>query len=163
LIGYFASCFLSVYLFNKSNKPHISFIGYNFVVVPFGLIVSMVVSQYDNNLVIDAIKITGGVTILMLILGSVFPAFFKKISGTLTIALLVVIIIEFFQIFIIGIHHNWVDWAVAVIFFGHIGYDWVRANQIPKTVDNAVDSAAALYMDITNLFVRILRIPGRRR
>ncbi len=47
-------------------------------------------------------------------------------------------------------------------FCGYIGYDWGRANQIPKTMDNAVDSAAALYMDIINLFLRILRIMGRK-
>jgi FtsH-binding integral membrane protein len=163
LIGYFASCFFGVYLFNKSDKPHISFIGYNFVVVPFGLIVNMVVSQYDTEIVIEAIKITGGVTIVMMVLGSMFPKFFKKISGALTIALLAVIIIELFQLFVLGIHHNWIDWAVAAIFCGYIGYDWGRANQIPKTMDNAVDSAAALYMDIINLFLRILRILGRRR
>jgi len=52
---------------------------------------------------------------------------------------------------------------VVVIFCGYVGVDWGRANQVPKTVDNAVDSAAALYMDIINLFLRILRILGRRR
>jgi FtsH-binding integral membrane protein len=58
---------------------------------------------------------------------------------------------------------GWIDWAVAAIFCGYIGYDWGRAMRIPKTVDNAVDSAAAVYMDIVNLFARILRILGRRR
>ena len=61
------------------------------------------------------------------------------------------------------IHREWIDWAVVFIFCGYIGYDWGRANRIPKTVDNAIDSAAALYMDIINLFLRILRILGRRR
>lgn len=162
LIGYFASCFFGVYLFNSSEKPLVSFIGYNFVVVPFGMIVNMVVSQYDQSLVIEAIRITAGVTIAMMILGSIYPKFFEKISGALTVALLAVLVIELFQIFVLGIHHDWIDWAVAVIFCGYIGYDWGRANQIPKTLDNAVDSAAALYMDIINLFLRILRILGRK-
>ncbi len=163
LIGYLGSVFYGVYLFNKSDKPLVSFIGYNFVVVPFGLIVNMIVSQYDSEIVIEAIKITGGVTILMMMLGTIYPAFFKKISGALTAALLAVVIIELFQVFVLGIHHDWIDWAVAAIFCGYIGYDWGRANQIPKTVDNAIDSAAALYMDIINLFLRILRILGRRK
>jgi FtsH-binding integral membrane protein len=30
-------------------------------------------------------------------------------------------------------------------------------------VDNAIDRAAALYMDIINLFLRVLRIMGRQR
>lgn len=161
-IGYLASCFFGVYLFNSSEKPLISFVGYNFVVVPFGLIVNMVVSRYNEALVIEAIRITAGVTLVMMILGSVYPKFFQKISGALTVALLAVLVVELFQIFVLGIHHDWIDWAVAVIFCGYIGYDWGRANQIPKTLDNAVDSAAALYMDIINLFLRILRILGRK-
>lgn len=161
-IGYFASCFFGIYLFNRSRIPAVSFIGYNFVVVPFGLIVNMVVSSYDTAIVAEAIKITGMVTAVMMILGTLFPAFFQKISGALTIALLVVIVVELVEVFIFGVHHGIIDWIVVLIFCGYIGYDWGRANQIPKTVDNAIDSAAALYMDIINLFIRILRILGRR-
>lgn len=159
--GYFASCILGVYLFNSSDKPLVSFVGYNFVVVPFGLVVNLVVSQYDTAIVVDAIRVTAGVTVIMMALGSMYPRFFQRIAGALTVALLAVIIVEVFQLFVLGIHHDWLDWAVAVMFCGYIGYDWGRANQIPKTLDNAVDSAAALYMDIINLFLRLLRILGR--
>ncbi|MEO2007878.1 MAG: Bax inhibitor-1 family protein [Pirellulaceae bacterium] len=163
IIGYFASCFFGIYLFNKSDNPFISFIGYNFVVVPFGLIVNLVVSRYDPQLVQEAMVITGGVTGLMMILGSMFPQFFQRIAGALTIALISVIIIELIAIFFFGGSPAIIDWIVVLIFCGYIGYDWGRANQIPKTYDNAVDSAAALYMDIINLFLRILRILGRSR
>lgn len=161
-IGYFASCFFGMYLFNKSSNPLVSFIGYNFVVIPFGLIINLVVSGYDASIVSEAIRITGLVTIGMMCLGSMFPAFFKKISGALSIALLLVIVVELIEIFVFGIHHGILDWIVVLIFCGYIGYDWGRANQIPKTLDNAIDSAAALYMDIINLFLRILRILGRK-
>ena len=125
--------------------------------------INVVVSQYDPDIVIDAMRITGFVTLIMMVLGSLFPQFFEKIIGALTIALLAVIVVEFVEIFILGIHYGIIDWIVALIFCGYIGYDWGRANRIPKTIDNAVDSAAALYMDIINLFLRILRILGRRR
>lgn len=161
-IGYFASCFFGIYLFNGSSNPLVSFIGYNFVVVPFGLIINLIVSRYDAALVSEAIRITGLVTIGMMCLGSMYPDFFKKISGALTIALLLVIVVELVEIFVFGVHHGIIDWIVVLIFCGYIGYDWGRANQIPKTLDNAVDSAAALYMDIINLFLRILRILGRK-
>ncbi|MCU8084519.1 Bax inhibitor-1 family protein [Shewanella sp. SM23] len=161
-IGYFASCFFGIYLFQKSTNPVVSFIGYNFVVVPFGLIINMVVRQYDPELVTEAIRITGLVTIAMMCLGTLFPAFFQKISGALTIALLLVIVVELIEVFIFNTHHGILDWIVVLIFCGYIGYDWGRANQIPKTIDNAIDSAAALYMDIINLFLRILRILGRK-
>ncbi|MCL1090203.1 Bax inhibitor-1 family protein [Shewanella profunda] len=161
-IGYLASCFFGIYLFQKSANPVVSFIGYNFVVVPFGLIINMVVSQYDPELVTEAIRITGLVTVAMMCLGTLFPAFFQKIAGALTIALLLVIVVELIEVFIFNTHHGILDWIVVLIFCGYIGYDWGRANQIPKTIDNAIDSAAALYMDIINLFLRILRILGRK-
>lgn len=163
ILGYFASCFLGIYLFNTSKNPTVSFIGYNFVVVPFGLIVNIVVSRYQPELVIDAIQITAIVTVIMMIFGTLFPKFFQAIYGPITIALFAMIVIELIQIFVF--HHvpEWTDWIVVIIFCGYIGYDWGRALRIPKTVDNAVDSAAAIYMDIINLFLRILRILGRRR
>lgn len=161
-IGYFASCFFGVYLFKSSNNPTVSFIGYNFVVVPFGLIINLVVSRFDPVIVSEAIRITALVTIGMMCLGSLFPEFFKKIYGALSIALLLVIVVELIEVFVFGIHHGIIDWVVVLIFCGYIGYDWGRANQIPKTLDNAIDSAAALYIDIINLFLRILRILGRR-
>lgn len=162
-IGYFASCLLGIYLFTKFDAPIVSFIGYNLVVIPFGAVINLVVHNYDPSLVVQAMKITGIVTGTMMILGTLFPAFFKRIAAALSISLLLVIIWELFDIFILRIHHGIIDWIVVFIFCGYVGYDWGRANQIPKTVDNAVDSAAALYMDIINLFLRILRILGRRK
>jgi FtsH-binding integral membrane protein len=92
-----------------------------------------------------------------------FPAFFQKIVGALTVALIAVILVEVLGGLFFGWSHGITDWIVVLIFCGYIGYDWGRANAIPKTLDNAIDSAAALYMDIINLFLRLLRILGRRR
>lgn len=163
LIGYFASGFAGIYIFNKYSDPALSFIGYNLVVVPFGLVVNIVVSRYEPGLVLQTIQITAAVTVTMMILGTLFPAFFQSIASALTIALITLILVELFQIFVLGRVREWIDWAVVIVFCGYIGYDWGKANQIPKTVDNAIDSAAAIYMDIINLFLRILRILGRRK
>ncbi len=162
ILGYFASCFFGMYLFTKSSNPAVSFAGYNFVVVPFGFIVNMMVAQYNPEIVGDAIRVTGLVTGIMMVLGTLFPAFFQRIAGALTIALIVVIIVQVVEVFIFKMSHGILDWVVAAIFCGYIGYDWGRANAIPKTVDNAIDSAASLYMDVINLFLRILSIMGRR-
>jgi FtsH-binding integral membrane protein len=163
LIGYFASCFAGVYLFNSSDEPAISFLGYNLVVVPFGLIVNMVVSRYNPSLVLDAIRVTALVTIAMMTAGALFPAFFVQIQYTLFLALLGTILIELVQLLVFHVARTWTDWVVTIIFCGYVGLDWGRANRIPKTIDNAIDSAAAIYMDIINLFLRILSIMGRRR
>jgi len=163
ILGYFASCFIGIALYTKSSNPMVSFIGYNFVVVPFGLILNLVISSYDPDIVLNAIMITAIVTLLMIVLGSLYPSFFQKISGALFIALLSVFVVELIMIFIFKVRLGIIDWIVAIIFCGYIGYDWGRANAMAKTVDNAIDGAAAIYMDIINLFIRILRILGRNR
>jgi len=160
--GYFASCMLGVSLFARSANPLKSFVGYNLVVVPFGLVVNLVVSRYDSQLVLEAIRITALVTAGMMLLGTLFPSFFSRIASALFVALLLVIVVELVEILFFGVHHGALDWIVVLIFCGYIGYDWGRANQIPRTLDNAIDSAAALYMDIIILFLRILRILGRK-
>ena len=63
------------------------------------------------------------------------------------------------------IFRNWLgffDYVVVLIFCGFTAYDWARAQVYPKTLDNAIDSAADLYMDIINLFVRILSITSSK-
>ncbi len=157
---YFASCFYGVYLFNKSTDPAISFIGYNFVVIPFGLVVDLVIGAYAPGTVMQAIQTTAIVTFIMMALGSLIPQFFRGIYALISLSLLSVVIAELILMFFFGQQVGFIDWIVALIFCGYIGYDWGRALAIPRTVDNAIDSAAAIYMDIINLFLRILRILG---
>ncbi len=163
LVGYFVSGFLGFQLYRRSKEPAISFIGYNLVAAPLGLVLNIVVSQYEPGLVIQALQITGGVTLLMMLLGSLCPRVFQAIRTALFVALLSVVLVELFMIFVLGVTADWIDWVVAAISCGYIGYEWSRANQMPKSIDNAVDSAAEIYMDIINLFVHILSILGRKK
>ena len=161
-LGYFLSIIAGVSLFNRATHPALSFVGYNLVVIPFGFILNLLIHRYNPAIVLDAIRITAFVTLGMMVLGSLFPRFFQRIYRTLGLALLIVIGVRLIEIFIFHTEYGIIDWAIVLIFCGYIGYDWGRANRIPKTVDNAIGSAAALYIDIVNLFARILRIRGRR-
>lgn len=162
LIGYVVCCFTGVALFTKSDHPPVSFLGYPLVVTPFGLIINLAVSRVSPAVVINAIQATACITFIMMLLGTMYPAFFKSIARGLFIALICTIVVEMVMVFAFNAHHTILDWIVVLIFSGYIGYDWARANSIPRTVDNAIDSAAALYMDIIILFLRLLRILARR-
>lgn len=87
----------------------------------------------------------------------------EKIEWVWCCSLFAVVFVELVEISVFGIHHEIIDWLVALIMCGYIGYDWGTAKKIPKTIDNVVDNAAALYMDIANLFVRIFKILGRTK
>lgn len=158
LIAYFVCCFAGIMMFNGSDNPVISFIGYNLVVIPFGLVLNVFLKDVSSTIVVQALEITALVTGIMMVLGTMFPAFFRKISGALFIALLVSIVVELIMIFVLQRDFAIMDYIVALIFCGYIGIDWGRAQAIPKTVDNGIDSAASLYMDIINLFVRVVSI-----
>ena len=89
------------------------------------------------------------------------PNFFSKLGGALSMVLIGMVVCEI-VLLILGVKQVWIDWIVAAIFTLYIGYDIHRSQQYPKTLDNAVDSALDIYMDIANLFIRILSIMGKR-
>lgn len=161
---YFVMVIAGSAMVNKSSSPVISFIGYNLIVVPLGMIISLVVNAYVisgySSVVAAAFGITAVVTLIMMFVSSFAPNFFLSIGRALGITLLVTILVE--VIFgLAGFDLGIIDYVVVAIFCGYIGYDWAKANSLPKTYDNAIDSAAMLYVDIVNLFLRIMRILAR--
>ena len=166
VIGYFISCFIGILMYRKCDNPILSFIGYNLIVLPIGLILSVALYGVPSELITSAIFITGVTTLLMMTLGIVFPNVFKSIIATVSIALLVTIVIELLMTLFSATTPIFIDYVVALLFCGYIGYDWGKANAKEKTLDNAIDGAAELYLDIINLFLRILIIlmkSNRRR
>ncbi|WP_079228291.1 Bax inhibitor-1 family protein [Pseudomonas putida] len=161
-VGYFVMAMSGIAIIFRSQEPMYSFLGYNLIVVPIGLLLVVVLPKYSHEHIVQAVQTTILLTAGMMILGTVFPAFFKRIESSLFIALVVSIVVELGQALLFGTHLAAIDYIVAAVFCGYIGVDWGRANQIERTVDNAIDSAAALYLDIINLFLRILRIMSKK-
>ena len=88
---------------------------------------------------------------------SVYPLLFAKLGRVLFLSLLISLIVQFVTL-IFGYAGNIFNWIFVVIFSLYIGYDWYKAQVYPKTLDNAIDSAFDLYLDIINLFLRLLQI-----
>lgn len=162
IIGYFILCFAGSAISLKAQKPIISFLGYNLVVVPIGALLSVFLPAYYISDILLAIVTTGAVTAAMMILGTIYPRFFAKLGRTLIVSLLIGIIANLIAL-IFGYSGNILNWFFVIIFSLYIGYDWQKAQMYPKTADNAVDSALDLYLDIINLFLRLLRIISKNR
>lgn len=145
----------------RSTNWFISFIGYNMVLIPFGIILAPVLKAYDPDVVQNACALTAGITVIMGIAGVMFPNFFSKIGGALFIVLFGLLIVRILAIFIPELQVlSWIDYVAAGIFSLYIGYDMWRASEVECTMDNAVDIALSLYLDIINLFLNILKIMG---
>lgn len=148
----------------KSDNAVISFIGFNMVVVPFGAILGPVLAHYElvqPGVVTQAALVTAAVTALMAVSGLLFPQFYERIGGVLFMTLVCLLIVRIVQMFVPALQDlGIVDYLAAGLFALYIGYDMYRASEIPATLDNAVDVAVSLYLDIINLFLTLLRIFG---
>jgi FtsH-binding integral membrane protein len=145
----------------KSDNPVISFLGYNLVVCPFGVILAPILNIYHIEVIQHAFFITAIDVIVMSVAAVTFPSFFSKLGPILFVCLLGLIIALIVQMFL-PIHLSIIDWIGALLFSLYVGYDWWRANEVPKTIDNAIDLALDLYLDIINLFLFILELVGKK-
>lgn len=163
LIGHFVIAIVGVCMSEISNNPIVSFIGYNLVVLPVGVVLSIHLKGYYASSIVQAFILTTLITIVLIIVSSIKPEIFLSMGKTLFICLSAAIIIEFIMILLwisLGNVPKWWDWIVALLFCGYIGCDWAKAQDRIKTLDNAVDSAVALYIDIINLFETTVRCKG---
>ena len=160
IIGYVVLAFAGCFIARKSNNPVISFLGYNMVVIPMGMLLSTVVYFYGgigSGIVMMAFADTLAITVLMIAGSMLFPQFFSKLGGILFVGLIGILLCGFISIFF---HTDGMALSViaAAVFSLYIGYDFWRSQQFPKTVDNAIDCALDIYVDIINLFIRLLEI-----
>lgn len=160
IIGYFVLAIAGSVITYKSDSPLISFLGYNMVAVPLGAVLTVCVQGYNSAIVFQAFLLTAVITAVMLLLATAFPGVFAGM-GRMLFAALVGSLLAGIVCMIFSFTTIILSWVIAVIFALYIGYDWVRAQQYIHTLDNAVDSALDIYMDVINLFLRILMILGR--
>ncbi|MBR6766438.1 MAG: US12 family protein [Clostridia bacterium] len=159
LIGYTALVIAGSVLISKPS-PLTSFIGYNLIAVPIGVVLCTVLTGINPETVETTVLLTAIVTLSFMIAAILFPGFFLRMGRVLFFALLATLIGE--TVSMIFFRRGFMyEWIYAGIFSLYIGYDWARANTCAKTVNNAVDLSASLYLDIINLFLRILSIVMR--
>ena len=79
-----------------------------------------------------------------------------KPQGFIELCFFITEIISYF----LGYNGNLFDYIFILIFSLYLGYDWCKAQYYPKTYDNAIDSALDIYLDVINLFIRLLSILG---
>lgn len=163
-ILYAVCAFAGILIAGRSQKPLVSFLGYNMVVVPFGLVISTLVEAYGGpytSIVADAFLYTLVITVGMTGAALAFPNLFQKLGGALLGCLFGLLLCEILLL-ILGRDQVVTDWVAAGIFSLYIGYDVWRSQQFAKTVDNAVDCALDIYLDLANLFIRLLSILSKK-
>lgn len=147
----------------KAKTPGVRVLGFLLMALVMSFSLTIIMSIYMGESILAALSITAVVTVFMMMLAVAFPSFFLGMGRVLGISLLVCIIAELVGHFAFHAPMDWMNWVVALLFCGFIGFDWARAQAYPKSLNNAIASAADIYLDVINLFIRILEIMGRRR
>ena len=163
LIGFIAVSIGSFFIIYKSDNPAVSFLGFIVLSAAFGYLVAATVQSYTDTTVTRAFMLTAAISIAMVVAATLVPNIFAKMGTALLAALVITLIAEVATIFITQSHPIAFDYIFVIVFALYIGYDWQKAQAYPPTLDNAVDSAADIYVDIVNLFVRLLAILGRNK
>ena len=148
-----------------SRNPALSFIGYCMVVLPIGALLAMVVPAYSIGVVRSAFIVTTILAVIFGLLAVMYPKIFYSMWKVLAVSLLIALIWSLVAMFTgnyFSSGYVWLDWIVVLVFCCYVGFDVARAYARPKTLDNAVDSACGLYLDLMNIFIRLLAIFGRR-
>ena len=127
-------------------------IGYALFTLTFGFSTSLILGMYDMQTISLAFSATAGIMIVFGAAGIMFPQFFQRIQGVLITALIALFVVQLFLMFL-GVGQTFIDLAVIVIF---------RASTAVPTVSNALWYAIDLYLDILNVFIRLLSLFGRR-
>lgn len=159
LLVYFGCTILSVVL-SSSPSAAVNFIGYNLLVLPIGVLLSITVPGFSFQTIQSALVGTGVFVVLMVAAAYARPEFFLSLGSTLRTALIVTVIAEL-VLTLLGLAGNYFDYIIVAIFSLYLGFDWARANSCPATLRNAILSATQIYLDIINIFLRLLMIFGR--
>lgn len=165
IIGYLICVIAGSVIANKSTNPIISFVGFNLIAGPVGVLLAGSVGAYaaiDPTIVKDAFLMTAIITGVMMVLGYIKPQWFEKLGGLLFTVLVSMVVCEI-VLLILGVSQYVFTWIGVFLFTVYIGYDTMRAMKYPHTLDNAVDCALDLYLDIINLFLKLMKLIARAK
>ncbi len=162
LITYLVGSLACSFIIYRAKNPAVSFAAFTGLAICMGLILTYFVSMYELGTVSLAFELTAIITVAMMILGTLFPQFFLSIGGSLGISLVLAIIVEVVAGLIFHLNMSIMDYVIVLIFCGFVGYDWAKAQIYPKNAVNAVASASDIYVDVVNIFIRLLSILGKK-
>ena len=144
---------------SRQSAP-MSLSGFILFITTFGFISSIGVMAADLPTINIAFTATAAITLIFGTLGVLFPRFFAMVSGVFLGILMAVILVEIVLMFM-GIDQTVTDYVVVALFACFIGWDTYCATQVSPTVPNAVLMASNLFVDIMNVFLRVLSIVNR--
>ena len=154
--------FLTVRIRNMSSN--LALILYILYCALTGLTFSSIFIVYELTSVIWIFLVTSLVFFAFSVIGKNMNVDLRKLGIYLFVFLIAVVLLEIINIFIMS---NTLDIIACVvglgIFVGYVAYDIKKLDYYDNSDNMAVIGAFELYLDFINLFIRLLRLFGKRR
>lgn len=133
-----------------------------------GAITGPFVNQYKVASVLDVALETVLLVLILGFIGWIVPKSLENWGPLLLTWLLALIVVQILApiTYVIlglplkGLTHT-LDWVGIIIFSGFVVFDFNRAQRVPKTIENAIWCGTSVFLDVANLFIRILELTGQ--
>ncbi len=136
--------------------------GYLMLVLPAGVLLSIALVKFEPEAVYRSAGAAAMVTLTMICLAMLFPKAFLESEKIFLCSLAAVAVVEIYSIAVRLVLPGFWNTIVITVICTWIGFDWSEAQKQTRTVNHAIRSVAHLYLDILNLFLRLLlRDKGR--
>lgn len=165
-VGALIVSIMGIFIALGSENPAVSLIGYLMVSGSLGAVMGPAVAQYTQASIVKVFAITTCMVIVLGTIGAIIPQSLESwgsfLSGGLTLLIIGLCIVPIASAFGLPVEGamTWLDWIGVFIFGAYVIFDLNRAMRVPRTHDNAIDCALAIYLDFINLFLKLLRIMG---
>jgi len=154
----------------SAHALELLFLAYCFAT---GLTLSVIFSVYAMSSIISLFFVTAGVFVSMSLYGYFTDHDLTSTGHVLLFGLLGIVLTSVVNLFLRNDTLGWVVSLVGVfVFTGLISYDTQKLKDLDvrstpegseQETREAIDGALELYLDFINLFLRLLRIFGRKR
>lgn len=158
----FGVSLIGVFLNHRERHPVTNVIGLALVSFPFGIMLGPVFALYTAASVMKVLLLTIMMTVVLGLLGIMIPKSLQHWAGWLFNALLL-LILGMFAVPLLGLGETAltiIDWAAVFLFSALIVFDMNRAMRLRRSHSAAIEVALAMYLDIINLMLHLLRIFG---
>lgn len=153
----------------KKLPPTVVAILYFIYAVINGITLSTIFFAYDINSVIAIFFVSSAVYAIFALIGMIVKIDLSKIGMICIIALSACVIISIVNLFLgVPMMDYIIDWIVLLLFFGITAYDMqkIRGYSEEGIIPDEklhIYGAMQLYLDFINIFLRLLRIFGKRK
>ncbi len=151
-----------------SQNPWANVLGLTMTAGGFGSITGLILSEYNLTSVIDIATATILVSVVIGTVGWLLPRSLEHWAGLLLVGLFALntayVLLPWVAITApVDALSQRLEWAGIALFSAYLLFDFNRAQHVPKTVHNAMDCGMAVFLDVINVFIRLLSLYGEAK